>query len=278
MKKELKGLTIFHGIGLLLALALMVYYNYFLYENETFGFIYLGIYGIFLGITLLQRWLLSREGVTWLFHFLLGVKTIAFFLIFMLYGSFGYVFSENVEYAFMSVLLILFALFGGVNVFVEQVYLNKMICNTAGAGTPLNGILSKKTSELALNFPLVFQTLMGCTMLVYTLQMSFLGPIWLALGFIGYCIINGWGVGALRNPSKKKATIRYTLTSIVKNLFLVAMFFGVARLEMQNTKPLYLLYEGMFYGLKVFVVISILIDLLILFKLIFDAQRQNRAR
>ena len=150
-----------------------------------------------------------------------------------------------------------------------------MICETAEEGSPLNGILTKKSAGLALNFPLIFQSVMVFTIVVFSMQMSFLGPVWLLVGLIGYWIFSGFCLGALRNPSKNKFVATYSLWAIIKNGFVATIFFVFSRVhDMSDTRLLYPLYVGLGYGIKILVIVSIIIDVIILFKLFIGNEKK----
>ena len=273
------GLTIFHLVGLLLAGAATLL-SYYLSKEWT-SFLYIGVYGAFLLLSLAQKCIMRKPAfmplATFLYNLFLFIKTIGVFCIFLLPGTFGDIHSDEALDVVLSILLFALVLFAILNIFLEQIHLNGIVRAYNEEPIVLNTILPKPISWLACYFPLLYQFVLLATIVAYILGMGFLGPIWLLITFVVYGIFAVLGGCALNGESKMKSVVGYGLSAIVKNAFVGIMLYTSGRsLDMNDTRVFFTAYELLKDASEILLLVSILVDVLILICLLIGKGKRRK--
>lgn len=269
----------FHLFGLLLAGAATLL-SYYL-SNAWTSFLYVGVYGVFLLLSLAQKGVMRKPAsmplATFLYNLCLFVKTIGIFCIFLLPGTFGDIHSDEALDVALSILLFAFVLFAILNIFLEQIHLSGIVRAYNEEPIVLNMILPKPISWLACYFPLLYQLVLLTTIVIYILGMGFLGPIWLLITFVVYGIFAVLGGCALNGESKMKSLVGYGLSAIVKNAFVGIMLYTSGRsFDMNDTRVFFTAYELLKDASEILLLVSIVVDVLILVCLLFGKGRKRK--
>ena len=278
-QKRSFGLTAFHLFGLLLA-GFTTLISYYCGQGIS-AFLYLGIYAVFFLLSLAQRNLMrepnSMRVVIFLYNFFLGIKTLAIFSAFFVYGSFGNIHSDESTEVLLSVFLFSLILFAIVNVFVEGVHLNKIVRAYEDEEIVFNTLLPKSVAAWAGNFPLFYQGVMLATLVLYILQMGF-SSFWLVITFAVYGIFVTFAYCALAGKRKMGSFIGYALFAAIKNIFVWVMLSTSGNGgDMVDTRALYPIYVGLLWVVKILLIVSVVVDIIILVRLLFG-KRQEQTR